>query len=172
MLSFETKTTEFGESLKNVERALIALSKKSLLVGIVSDENRKAEPGKLKPVTNSDLGFIHEFGAPEVGIPARPILFPVLNAKQADIQAALMLAASYAIQGDAASADKTLHALGINLVLAIKKRILDFIPPPLAAKTLLKWVTLTKKRKDYGDTPLKVTMQFVNSFNYVLRERS
>ena len=170
MLDFEAKTAQFGASLKDVESALIALSKKSLLVGII-EEDRKPIEGEKSEITNSQLGFIFEFGAPEAKIPARPMLFPTLEENQAQIQASLQLAASYAIQGAHEDMEKTLHSLGISLVIAIKKRILNSIPPALSKNTLRKWVTKTKQRKDYGETPLKVTMQFVNSFNYVLEDR-
>jgi hypothetical protein len=166
MLDFEAKSTQFGLDLKKVEAALIALSRKSLLIGIVKDEERQN-----KYIDNSALGFIHEFGAPEVGIPARPILFPTLNDNKEEIQDSLMLAASYAIQGDEEGVDKTLSSLGIFLVVRVKNRILNSIPPPLAARTLRKWITKTKRRIDYGTTPLKVTAQFLNSFTYALRNR-
>lgn len=169
-MNFETKVTEFGASLKNVESALTALSKKSLLVGVIADDRKPIE-GEEHEITNSELGFIFEFGAPEVKIPARPVLFPVLDEYQPGIQAALRLAAGYAVHGDTEGMEKTLHSLGIMLVVAIKKKILDYIPPPLSKKTLEKWVTKSRQRKDYGDTPLKVTMQFVNSFNYVVEDR-
>ena len=170
MLDFETKTTQFGTSFKDIEDALIALSKKSLLIGILN-EDRKLEEGQKKEINNSALGFIHEFGAPEVGIPARPILFPVLNANQQEIKDSLMLAASYAMQGDEVSVDKTLHSLGIFLVIKIKSHILKSIPPALAPRTLRKWITKTKQRKDYGLTPLKVTGQFLNSFTHAVENR-
>jgi len=170
MLEFEAKTTQFGASLKDVESALIALSKKSLLVGILA-EDRKPIEGEKPEITNSQLGFIFEFGAPEQKIPARPVLFPVLEEAKPEIQASLQLAASYAIQGAQEDMEKTLHALGMRLVIAIKKRILSSIPPALSKNTLRKWITKTKQRKDYGETPLKVTMQFVNSFDYVVEDR-
>jgi hypothetical protein len=170
MLDFEAKTTQFGASLKDMESALIALSKKSLLVGVIA-EDRKPLEGEKSEITNAQLGFIFEFGAPEAKIPARPILFPTLEAAKPEIQAALQLAASYAVQGAPEDMEKTLHSLGISLVIAIKKRILASIPPALSKNTLRKWITKTKQRKDYGETPLKVTMQFVNSFGYVVEDR-
>lgn len=170
MLDFEAKSAEFGNSLKDVESALVALSKKSLLVGILAGERKPVE-GEKREITNSELGFIFEFGAPEIKIPARPILFPTLEENRELIQDYLKLAATHAIQGFKVSMNATLNALGMTLVIAIKKRILDFIPPPLSKKTLRKWITKTKRRSDYGETPLKVTMQFVNSFSYVVEDR-
>jgi hypothetical protein len=172
MLDFETKSAEFGTSLNSIESALVALSKKALVVGIVAaDERKPDETGHSQEITNSQLGFIFEFGAPEARIPARPVLFPTLEENKDEIKESLMLAAAAALRGDSESMDRVLHSLGLTLVFAIKKRILNFIPPPLAKNTLRKWVTKTKQRKDYGLTPLKVTMQFVNSFNYAVEDR-
>ncbi len=170
MIETEIKATQSGTTLAEIEAALKALSKKSLLLGIMA-EQRKAEKDEKLPLTNSQLGFIFEFGAPEVKIPARPILGPVVKDNQADIIATLKLAAGFALQGDDESVDRTLHSLGIRLVVAVKKHILNVIPPPLSAKTLRKWITPRKQRKDYGETPLKVTAQFLNAFNYVVRNR-
>jgi hypothetical protein len=170
MLEFDTKTAEFGSGLKDIESALVALSKKALLVGVMN-EYRKPEEGQEHEISNSELGFIFEFGAPEVKIPARPILFPTLQANQDEIRASLKLAAAYALQGSVSDMEKTLHSLGIRLVLEMKKRVLAVIPPPLSKNTLRKWITPTKQRKDYGETPLKVTMQFVNSFSYAVQDR-
>ena len=170
MINFETATKQYGTSLKDIETALIALSKKSLLVGVF-DEGRTAIEGEEKELNNSALAFIHEFGAPEVKIPARPFLFPTLQDKLADIQGYLLRAAEYALQGDNESVDKTLHSLGIELVAAIKDRILKSIPPALSKNTLRKWITKTKRRSDYGTTPLKITGQFINSFNYTVENK-
>ena len=170
MINFETATKQYGTSLKDIETALIALSKKSLLVGVF-DEGRTAIEGEEKELSNSALAFIHEFGAPEVKIPARPFLFPTLQDKLADIQGYLLRAAEYALQGDNESVDKTLHSLGIELVAAIKDRILKSIPPALSKNTLRKWITKTKRRSDYGTTPLKITGQFINSFNYTVENK-
>ena len=170
MINFEASAKQYGTSLKDIETALIALSKKSLLVGVF-DEGRTAMEGEGEELSNSALAFIHEFGAPEVKIPARPFLFPTLQDKLADIQGYLLRAAEYALQGDNESVDKTLHSLGIELVAAIKDRILKSIPPALSKNTLRKWITKTKRRSDYGTTPLKITGQFINSFNYTVENK-
>ena len=109
MINFETSTQQYGTSLKDIESALIALSKKSLLVGVFN-EGRPVTEGKEKELTNSELAFIFEFGAPEVKIPARPFMFPTLRDKLTDIQGYLLRAAEYALQGDNESVDKTLSS--------------------------------------------------------------
>jgi|SRR5208283_370541 len=174
MINFETSTQQYGTSLKDIESALIALSKKSLLVGVFN-EGRPVTEGKEKELTNSELAFIFEFGAPEVKIPARPFMFPTLRDKLTDIQGYLLRAAEYALQGDNESVDKTLDSLGIELVAAIKDRILKSIPPALSKNTLRKWIKLPggtpKKRSEYGTIPLKITGTFMNSFEHTVENR-
>src|SRR5208337_744368 len=171
MINFETSTQQYGTSLKDIESALIALSKKSLLVGVFNEGRTEPESEEKQELTNSELAFIFEFGAPEVKIPARSFMFPTLRDKLTDIQGYLLRAAEYALQGDNESVDKTLSSLGIELVAAIKDRILKSIPPALSKNTLRKLITETKRRSDYGTTPLKVTGQFVNSFNYSVENK-
>src|SRR5208337_4867202 len=174
MINFETSTQQSATSLKDIESALIALSKKSLLVGVFN-EGRIAIVRGEQELTNSELAFIFEFGAPEVKIPARSFMFPTLRDKLTDIQGYLLRAAEYALQGDNESVDKTLDSLGIELVAAIKDRILKSIPPALSKNTLRKWIKLPggtpKKRSEYGTIPLKITGTFMNSFEHTVENR-
>ena len=132
---------------------------------------RSAEENKGSSLTNSQLGFIFEFGAPEAHIPARPSLFPTVQANLDIIKQYLNLAMSYAVQGQIQETEQSLHALGMILTAALKKRILDFIPPPLRPRTLRKWITQDKRRRDYGTTPLVVTGEFLNSLGYVVEHK-
>jgi hypothetical protein len=54
------------ELLANIEQ----LTKSELFVGIPEDSLRDTD------ITNSALGYIHEFGSPANNIPARPFLYP------------------------------------------------------------------------------------------------
>jgi phage gpG-like protein len=62
---------EIVKRLKQVMKRAEQLNRIQLVVGIPSDENsRKESTG----ITNAELGVIHEFGAPEKGIPERSFM--------------------------------------------------------------------------------------------------
>jgi phage gpG-like protein len=62
---------EIVKRLKEVMKRAEQLNRIQLVVGIPSDENsRKESTG----ITNAELGVIHEFGAPEKGIPERSFM--------------------------------------------------------------------------------------------------
>jgi hypothetical protein len=169
---WEQKIQTYNDDLrKGIEDAVKALSKKSLLLGVVKEQGRAVLNLKKRELTNSEIAFVHEFGAPEAHIPARPFFFPTMRAHMTFIQDMLKMAAGAALKGDKEEVDRVLHALGMTLRDAIRKRILDFIPPKLSKVTLEWWITPTKQRKDYGETPLKVTGQLLNSIDYVVSDR-
>jgi phage gpG-like protein len=62
---------EICKRLKQTIKRAEHLNRMQLVVGIPSDENsRKESTG----ITNAELGVIHEFGAPEKGIPERSFM--------------------------------------------------------------------------------------------------
>src|SRR5882724_12416208 len=65
------------DKVKEVQLAIRALANTRVMVGIPSD--KAARKGKIN---NAQLGYIHEFGAPEVNIPPRPFLVPGVQGAQ------------------------------------------------------------------------------------------
>lgn len=182
MISFETKFSQSGPQLKDIEKAFRALSKKRLLIGVM-DEGRSDKKGvKAGPLTNSQIAFIAEYGCPEKGIPERAFLFPILRRNNAYIKNMLLKAAMAALHGNNERVDQTLTALGIKLVSDMRKYIQAGIAPPLSKNTLRKWVSLklgkrgkplstSKRRSDYGETPYSVTGQFLASLGFSIENR-
>jgi len=162
--------------LDSITRAVTQLSKRRLLLGVVKNDNSKS-------IDNNALGWIFEMGAPEAHIPARPFLYPTLRANASYIAAAFMHAMSYALTGNTEEVDRTLNSLGMTLTERVRAYILAGIAPPLSKSTLRKWIieripgkrvkylkNTGKQRKDYGNTPLVVKGEFLQSLGYILEK--
>lgn len=165
----------------NIENALKALVAKELYVGIPAEKGIRSEG----PITNAALLYIHEHGAPEANIPARPSVNPTIKAHQDDlIVPMLKQAAVEAFEG--MSPERTLSILGQKVADAIRSRIQAGIPPPLKDATIVARLRRlaeyqkagSKKRKEMrevaieeGATPLIDTTQMLKAITWVLRPR-
>lgn len=64
------------DNVSTVVRGIISATGKQVLVGIPEEKTGRDDPPDKPPITNAALGYIHENGAPEANIPARPWLVP------------------------------------------------------------------------------------------------
>jgi hypothetical protein len=163
MIKFGVSLTEYGDTLTDIQDALEALSNKKLLVGITGKDERTDTD-----LTNSQLMLIHEYGAFEVNIPARPVLYPVLQQQNDYVKNAFWEATQYALRGEENNVDKQLNYLGKYLVDKVKERILSHISPALKPDTLAK----RRRRGNFDTTPLYDTHQLLNSFGYKIESTS
>lgn len=122
-----------SDKLKALQRNVKLLPGMQVLVGIPG-ENAERE-GDL---TNAQLGYIHEFGAPEANVPARPFLIPGIESVRPRIERHLMAAAKVGLTGKTARADsmKYLNAAGMTAVNGVRAYMTRGVPPPLADSTL------------------------------------
>lgn len=131
-------------------------------VGIFSDGKPRGTDSDL---TNAEIGAVHEFGAPDAGIPARPWLKPAI-AKNADAyQKFLGRVAQEALQGG--SIEKGLAQIGAKAAADVKQYIATGQPPQdLAPATLAR--KLAKTRKGSKGTPKALidTAQMLNSITF------
>lgn len=156
--------TVVKDKTKKIEQALGFLIKSDVYVGIPSEKTSRDDNS---PIGNAALGYIHEYGAPENNLPARPFLVPGVKAVRAKLAAIFKKAGQRAIEGRTLDVERGLNAAGLVAQVAVKKVITDGIPPPLSEGTL-------EKRRARGvtrETPLIDTGQLLNSITYVIRRR-
>lgn len=103
------RVTVISDSVDRVLSSLKQLVGKQVLVGIPESETERDDG----PVTNAGLGYIHEFGAPEANIPARPFLIPGVEKAEEKAVAELRKAAEAALWCDTSKANQHLQAAGI-----------------------------------------------------------
>lgn len=161
------------DRLAGLEKALKTLANTRVMVGVPADETARRDGA----ITNAALAYIHEHGAPEVGIPARSFLKPGIKAAQSAVEGLLVKAAQSALAGQDGATRKALEAAGLTAVTSIRDVISAGIPPPLKPATVARRRTRSKGSKYRRQamtaamvTPLIDTGQLRNSITYVLRK--
>lgn len=133
-------------NVNSVIAAITKLTRKQVLIGIPDANTSRQQTG---PVTNADLGYIHEFGSPAANIPARPFLIPGVRKSLPQVMPHLYGACAAAIDGKSAVADKELVAAGLIAELSAKREINtgNFIPlkPETVAWRYLQRNTKTRR---------------------------
>lgn len=132
-------------------------------VGIPEDETQRKDGDAIG---NAALLYIHENGAPEVGIPARPTLKPGIRNARSEIERRLRLAGEAALAGRPESVRNQFAAAGQAGASAVKAMINSNVGPPLAESTLA-----GRRRRGLRRTNTLVdTGQMRNAVTYVVRE--
>lgn len=150
---------------------------------------RETAPRKGEPITNAELGYIHNYGSASQRIPPRPALVPGVEAALPAIERQLQLAAVAAVTGRDPLV--SFHAAGLLAQASIKSVIRAGIPPPLAPRTVQQRIarradpSWRAKKQAAVDanvaagrppgaglfTPLIDTGSFINAVNYVIRKK-
>lgn len=135
------------DNTKSLLKGLAALAENRAYAGVpATTAGRKDEK---TPINNAELMFIHEHGAPEANIPARPVVHPAIRKAQPQITAALFATGKLALNGGADAVDKGLNAVGLIAQNAMRARISSGPFAPLSPKTIAQRAAKrgTKRRK-------------------------
>ncbi len=169
------------DKVQATTKSIAALASSRVLVGY-PEETAKRDGD----MNNPTLAYIHEHGAPEANIPARPHLVPGIEGGQKTLVSWLEAAAKQALDGNSAKSLAALHAAGLAGQSLVRGKIQSGIPPPLKQST----VTARRRRKMAGMsafeqakseyrrkatkpahvTPLIDTAAMLNSVNYVVQQ--
>lgn len=147
-----------------VLRAIAELTGSRVMVGIPSERAGRQDTGD-QTINNAALGYIHENGAPEVNIPARPFLIPGVASVQEKTVETLRRSGTAALGGDARAANAGLHAAGLRASSAVKAKITAGPFAPLAESTL----AARRARGVKRTKPLIDTGQMRSAVTYVIR---
>lgn len=162
------------DKTKGLLASLALLTKREVLVGIPSDKTQRKDGEGL---TNAALGYIHETGAPEANIPARPFLVPGVRKAQDKIAKYMRQAADAALKGDTERVTRAMGAAGQAAASSAQMTIREGIAPPLAQATVT-----ARRRRSKGSkyrrnattpsqtTPLIDTGQLLRAITWVIRE--
>lgn len=178
-------TLDNGEELK---RAIAMLVGKEVLVGFPAETTDRPDDPVSNPlkITNAALGYIHDNGAPEQHIPARPFMEPGIASVKDEITDTLAKGAQYALAGRSEAVDRGFERAGLIAVKGIQSTIRAGIPPPLADSTLRARAKkgraganreLERRAKGlapgmYQAVPLMDTNEMLKSVSYVVRLRA
>jgi hypothetical protein len=168
-------------------RSIKALTEKEVLVGFPQESaERDPEPGEdSTPITNAALGYIHNNGAPEQNIPQREFMESGIASVRDELIVLMEDVARHIVVhgGDETTVEKLLMRVGDKAELALKNKVNEGIPPPLAKSTLQERARRGRKgakkeleRRAAGEDPstefakpLIDTTQMRNAIKYVIR---
>lgn len=174
-----------ADMTKLMTQGVAALTKVDVYIGVPA-ENAATRAGGIN---NAELSYIHEFGAPAAGIPARPHLVPGIEDIKGEAAKTMEEAAKQALEGNEGSVEPALNRIGLLGQNAVRARFQNNDWEPLKDSTLdyaapkkdAEGNTLTdkkgrvkrgKSRRDEGKTnPLLDTGQLMKSHTYVIRKR-
>lgn len=127
------------DNSKQVAAALKELARTKVLVGVPATRTDRKQAGGQ--ITNAALSAIHNNGAPEVGIPARPFLIPGIRAVRAAIIEQFRIAGQKSLEGDQNGVMVAFTRAGLIAQNSVRKKITDgpFVPlKPATVKNRMK----------------------------------
>lgn len=179
-----------ADNLPQLQADLALLVGTEVLVGFPEDTtDRDPDDEGKPPLTNAVLGFIHDNGAPEVNIPARPFMKPGIESVESALADDLVRGAMQVFKAPennkGATVDKMYHRVGLRAATAIKRKINEGVPPPLADLTLARRAAKGRKgaQKELDNRaqglppstalakPLIDTGEMRNAVTYAIRSR-
>ena len=135
-----------------LKAALERMRKTAVYVGIPADSEQDKRSDD-SPITNSQLGYIHEYGSPAANIPARPFLRPGVQKAEATLRKSLKRAATYALAGDEAGFSAQMDTVAGKAETAVFDYMTTGDFEPLAPSTLRK---RQAKNKKVGSSDMRV----------------
>lgn len=185
-----------ADKLADLRLALRDLAQHEVLVGFPDETaDRREDTGDMKAgkavlgdkseITNAALGYVHDKGAPEVNIPARPFMIPGIQSVEGKVADQLLGIAKAVLKDPQVDVAARMHRPGITASLGIKRKINEGIEPPLSDRTLRErarkgregalWELAWRKAGAPAGTelakPLVDTGQLRNAVTYVVRKR-
>jgi hypothetical protein len=138
-----------GKGFAEIQESMERLLTSEVLVGFPEDgtPRDKEEDEKGEPPTNAVLGYIHDNGAPEVNIPARPFMQPGIMAVENELADLLGKTMKAILKGGGDDmVELGLTRVGFKAMNSIKRTINAGVPPPLSDATLIN--RMRKGRRD------------------------
>lgn len=149
---------EIVKRLREITERAKQLNNISLNVGIPSDKNERE---KSVEVTNAELGIIHEFGAPERGIPERSFMRSTAKEESKNVAKLAEIQIKESLNGEISAYD-AFSVIGNYLQVKIVDKITDGNFEENTKETI--------KRKK-SSKPLIDTGQLRASITYEIKEK-
>lgn len=159
-----------ADKFQKVAEGLKALTDKRVYAGVPSTKAERQNDEAEGPINNAALMYIHEFGAPEANIPARPVVHPAIKKIQPALITEMKAGSKAALSGNPAATERMFHRMGALAMNAMRERITDGPFIPLSPKTLAARKAKRKSRKSTSIKPLIDTGQLRRALNYVVRK--
>lgn len=178
------------DQVQRVMQGINTLATHRTMVGVPAEKAGRSDDGSIN---NASLAYIHDNGAPEAGIPARPFMRPGIKNAQSAIDNKFQQTALAAVDKGSEAALRGFAQAGMIAQASIRAAIGSNIPPPLQPATIKnrrnsrRTKGMRKGEKEYGAlvasgvspgeaqstagiVALINTAQMRNSINYVVRK--
>ena len=149
---------EICKRLKQVMKRAEQLNQLQLVAGIPNDETSREDSGEI---TNAELGIIHEWGAPEKGIPERSFMRSTMSEERENLGQLSKTQIALCLEGNTSPHD-VFATIGVYLQGKIVDKITDGEFEPNNENTV--------KRKG-SSKPLIDTGQLRGAITYEVREK-
>lgn len=159
------KVRVLADKTQQIFKGISELAETRVLAGVPAEKGVRTGEGDEGPINNAQLMYIHENGAPEANIPARPVVVPGIKSEQSGIRAALAAAGARALSGDITGMRKAFNAAGILAQNGMRKRITEGPFVALSERTL----AARRAAGFKGDKPLIRSGQLRRALTYVIR---
>lgn len=154
---------------KDLKKAFEDMMRSSIYVGIANDSSKNSRKDGA-PITNAQLGYIHERGSPAANIPPRPFLEPGVKSAKEKIEKGLERAAKMAISGDEKGFEAQMERVALSSASAVKGYMRSGEFAPLSETTVRKRLEKIKKSGGTGSAikPLIDTASLLNAIDGVV----
>lgn len=141
------KAPKSFRGLSEVSDVVRMIASVEVLVGVPEETTDMRNEDGQEYITNASLAHIHDQGAPEARIPARPFMRPGIDKVKDKISKKLRRIAAVGLETrDLHQVEAMFHEVGLTAQLAIQNTIQEGIPPPLADSTLRGRARKSKQR--------------------------
>lgn len=156
------------DSMGVLRKAIEALSKQRVMVGIPSEESERTnQDGSVSPINNAAIGYLVEHGSPLTNAPERPFLVPGVEEAMPQASGKLGNAGAKMLAGDPIGAEKEFHAAGLIAQTSVKRKMNVGPFAKLAESTL----AARRRRGVTRTTPTVDTANLQAHITYVLRKK-
>lgn len=145
--NFSVKKDGVGALMKS----LATLGGTRVYAGVPADKAGRTEEDGQGPINNAALMYIHENGAPEANLPARPVVHPAIAAVKPQIVAGLKKAGDFALNGQPEAVLQEYNAVGMIAQNAMRERITEGPFAPLSPKTVAQRAAQRGTRRRKGE---------------------
>jgi len=162
----KTGLTVVLDNVSKIAAGIELLATTRVMVGVPADKADR----RNGPINNAALAYIHDKGAPEANIPARPFMEPGVESKAAEIREGIGKAGELALDGKPDAVERQYHRVGAIGRDAIKAKITDGPFEPLKPSTIAARKRKRQSRNNTNIKPLIDTGAMRNAINYVVRK--
>ncbi|MCJ2023928.1 hypothetical protein [Methylobacterium sp. J-067] len=152
--------------LDPLSRDFLRAVEKWVLIGISAESMHPGEKGEAS-INNAALGYLFEYGQPEMNLPARPHLIPGVDSIRDAAVQILAAGVRQALQGDLSAPERALNKVGIIGTSAVQAKIIEGDFAPLSPRTIKGRL----RRGRTGTKPLIDTGAYRRAFTYTIQPR-